>query len=228
MNWAIVTGGADGIGLAIVKELVRLEYQVVLLDKKELKEKIENINYFNVDINDLVSIEIILSQYESFDLLVNNAAIQNVKKFMDYTDKEIDEVINTNLLSIMKLTRRVVERMNVGGQVINLGSVHSVLPRKHKLTYDVSKAGLDMFTKGLALELAPRIRVNSVNIGATVSPMNSVFEDEVVMEEAKKKVPMDHIFKAEEIARVVVSLLSDDFKYMTGSIIVYDGGRSLN
>jgi glucose 1-dehydrogenase len=228
MNWAIVTGGADGIGLAIVKELVRLEYQVVLLDKKELKEKIENINYFNVDINDLVSIEKILSQYESFDLLVNNAAIQNVKKFMDYTDKEIDEVINTNLLSIMKLTRRVVERMNVGGQVINLGSVHSVLPRKHKLTYDVSKAGLDMFTKGLALELAPRIRVNSVNIGATVSPMNSVFEDEVVMEEAKKKVPMDHIFKAEEIARVVVSLLSDDFKYMTGSIVVYDGGRSLN
>jgi len=228
MNWAIVTGGADGIGLAIVKELVRLRYQVVLLDKKELKEKIENINYFNVDINDLDLIDRILSQYESFDLLVNNAAIQNVKEFMDYSDKEIDEVINTNLLSLMKLTRRVVERMNAGGQVINLGSVHSVLPRKHKLTYDVSKAGLDMFTKGLALELAPRIRVNSVNIGATISPMNSVFEDEVVMEEAKKKVPMDHIFIPEEIARVVVSLLSDDFKYMTGSIFVYDGGRSLN
>lgn len=228
MNWAIVTGGADGIGLAIVKELVRLRYQVVLLDKKELKEKIENINYFNVDINDLDLIDKILSQYESFDLLVNNAAIQNVKEFMDYSDKEIDEVINTNLLSLMKLTRRVVERMNAGGQVINLGSVHSVLPRKHKLTYDVSKAGLDMFTKGLALELAPRIRVNSVNIGATISPMNSVFEDEVVMEEAKKKVPMDHIFIPEEIARVVVSLLSDDFKYMTGSIFVYDGGRSLN
>jgi NAD(P)-dependent dehydrogenase (short-subunit alcohol dehydrogenase family) len=228
MNWAIVTGGADGIGLAIVKELVRLEYQVVLLDKKELKEKIKNINYFNVDINDLDLIDKILSQYESFDLLVNNAAIQNVKKFMDYSDREIDEVINTNLLSLMKLSRRVVERMNAGGQVINLGSVHSVLPRKHKLTYDVSKAGLDMFTKGLALELAPRIRVNSVNIGATISPMNSVFEDELVMEEAKKKVPMNHIFKAEEIARVVVSLLSDDFKYMTGSIVVYDGGRSLN
>lgn len=228
MNWAIVTGGADGIGLAIVKELVRLRYQVVLLDKKELKEKIENINYFNVDINDLDLIDKILSQYESFDLLVNNAAIQNVKEFMDYSDKEIDEVINTNLLSLMKLTRRVVERMNAGGQVINLGSVHSVLPRKHKLTYDVSKAGLDMFTKGLALELAQRIRVNSVNIGATISPMNSVFEDEVVMEEAKKKVPMDHIFIPEEIARVVVSLLSDDFKYMTGSIFVYDGGRSLN
>ena len=228
MKRAIVTGGADGIGLAIVKELIANDFQVVMLDKKILNEDIKNGDYFNVDINDLDLIDKILSQYESFDLLVNNAAIQNVKKFMDYSDREIDEVINTNLLSLMKLSRRVVERMNAGGQVINLGSVHSVLPRKHKLTYDVSKAGLDMFTKGLALELAPRIRVNSVNIGATISPMNSVFEDEVVMEEAKKKVPMNHIFKAEEIARVVVSLLSDDFKYMTGSIIVYDGGRSLN
>jgi len=228
MRKALVTGGADGIGLEIVKELVKLGFQVIVFDKKQMKENIENVFYHEVDINDMKIVDSCLTNYSSLDLLVNNAAIQYVKPFADNSDLELEEVINTNLLSLMKITRRCLKLLINGSQIINISSVHSVLPRKNKLSYDVSKAGLDMFTKSLALQLAPRVRVNSVNIGATFSPMNSIFENEELREESKNKVPMNHIFEANEIAKVVVSLLGETYRNMTGSIIVYDGGRSLN
>jgi NAD(P)-dependent dehydrogenase (short-subunit alcohol dehydrogenase family) len=228
MRKALVTGGADGIGLEIVKELVKLGFQVIVFDKKQMKENIENVFYHEVDINDMKIVDSCLTNYSSLDLLVNNAAIQYVKPFADNSDLELEEVINTNLLSLMKITRRCLKLLINGSQIINISSVHSVLPRKNKLSYDVSKAGLDMFTKSLALQLAPHVRVNSVNIGATFSPMNSVFENEELREESKNKVPMNHIFEANEIAKVVVSLLGETYRNMTGSIIVYDGGRSLN
>ena len=228
MRKALVTGGADGIGLEIVRELVKLGFQVIVFDKKQMKENIENVLYHEVDINDMKTVDSCLTNYSSLDLLVNNAAIQYVKPFADNSDLELEEVINTNLLSLMKITRRCLKLFINGSQIINISSVHSVLPRKNKLSYDVSKAGLDMFTKSLALQLAPHVRVNSVNIGATFSPMNSIFENEELREESKKKVPMNHIFEANEIAKVVVSLLGETYRNMTGSIIVYDGGRSLN
>ncbi len=228
MRKALVTGGADGIGLEIVRELVKLGFQVIVFDKKQMKENIENVLYHEVDINDMKTVDSCLTNYSSLDLLVNNAAIQYVKPFADNSDLELEEVINTNLLSLMKITRRCLKLLINGSQIINISSVHSVLPRKNKLSYDVSKAGLDMFTKSLALQLAPRVRVNSVNIGATFSPMNSIFENEELREESKNKVPMNHIFEANEIAKVVVSLLGETYRNMTGSIIVYDGGRSLN
>ena len=228
MRKALVTGGADGIGLEIVRELVKLGFQVIVFDKKQMKENIENVLYHEVDINDMKIVDSCLTNYSSLDLLVNNAAIQYVKPFADNSDLELEEVINTNLLSLMKITRRCLKLLINGSQIINISSVHSVLPRKNKLSYDVSKAGLDMFTKSLALQLAPHVRVNSVNIGATFSPMNSIFENEELREESKNKVPMNHIFEANEIAKVVVSLLGETYRNMTGSIIVYDGGRSLN
>lgn len=227
MKLAIVTGGAFGIGYEISKSLSKIGYKVLVFDIKENKEKLENISFLKININDLNEISNHLKD-KKIDLLINNAAIQIEKEFSKINSVEIQTVLQTNLIDTIVLTNHLLPYINNNSVIINIGSVHSIKPRLNKLTYDVSKAGLDMFTKSLALELAPLIRVNQLNIGATFTPMNDIFNDNKdILDSARSKVPLNHVFDASEIASAVIGLLSDDFKWMTGSIINYDGGRSL-
>lgn len=228
MKKAIVTGGAYGIGLAIAKALAKTGFEVHSIDSKAAIETIDKITYHQLNINDKKNIKELLESIGSIDILVNNAALQIEKPFAENNEDEIKQVLMTNLLDTIIFTHQLLPFMNINSQIINIGSVHSQKPRLNKLTYDVSKAGLDMFTKSLALELAPNIRVNQLNVGATLTPMNANFKtNPEILEAAKNKVPLQHIFTPEEIADTVLALTSNNFKWMTGSIVIYDGGRSL-
>jgi NAD(P)-dependent dehydrogenase (short-subunit alcohol dehydrogenase family) len=226
MKKAVITGCADGIGFSIAQELINNGYEVYGFDIKNQRES-QKMSFYLLDINDDAKLFDFVSHLPNIDLLVNNAARQIEKPFKDNTLDEIDAVLNTNLNALIKLTNLMLNKLNEESVIINIGSIHSELPRLNKLTYDVSKAGLDMFTKGLALELSPKTRVIGLNIGATMTPMNESFKNESIMTHAESKVPMKHIFLPQEIAQVVSQLLAPTFKYMTGVIIVYDGGRSL-
>lgn len=230
MKKVVITGGSVGIGYALALKYFKNNYLVYILDKQEpIKTKIsDNLIYYKLDINELEQIKTILNEIGTIDLLINNAAVQVEKPFLNQTEEELKTVINTNLLSPIILTHLITkEHMNKGGQVFNISSVHGSIPRKNKISYDVSKAGLEMFTKELALELAPKIRVNAIAIGATKTPMNDNFVNEEKAMNSIKKVPLNYIFNSEDIAEIVFELTSDKFKHMTGSIVVYDGGRSL-
>lgn len=226
MKKAVITGCADGIGFSIAQELINNGYEVYGFDIKNQRES-QKMSFYLLDINDDAKLFDFVSHLPNIDLLVNNAARQIEKPFKENTFDEIDAVLNTNLNALIKLTNLMLNKLNEDSVIINIGSIHSELPRLNKLTYDVSKAGLDMFTKGLALELSPKTRVIGLNIGATMTPMNESFKNESIISHAKSKVPMKHIFLPQEIAQVVSQLLAPAFKYMTGAIIVYDGGRSL-
>ncbi|MFA7377023.1 MAG: SDR family oxidoreductase [Acholeplasmataceae bacterium] len=226
MKKAVITGCADGIGFSIAQELINNGYEVYGFDIKNQRES-QKMSFYLLDINDDAKLFDFVSHLPNIDLLVNNAARQIEKPFKENTLDEIDAVLNTNLNALIKLTNLMLNKLNEDSVIINIGSIHSELPRLNKLTYDVSKAGLDMFTKGLALELSPKTRVIGLNIGATMTPMNESFKNESIISHAKSKVPMKHIFSPQEIAQVVSQLLAPAFKYMTGVIIVYDGGRSL-
>lgn len=228
MKKAIITGGADGIGFATAKLLSENNYIVYTLDIKETKEQLDNTTHFIVDLMETSKIENILDEIGNFDLLINNAAVQIEKPFLSASKSEIVKVLNTNILSTVLLTNYALKKLNNNSLIINVGSVHSNKPRLNKLTYDISKAALDMFTKSLALELAPNIRVNQINIGATKTPMNEIFDSNPEIAEISiSKVPLNHLFLAEEIAAAIFEMTKAAFKYMTGSIIIYDGGRSL-
>ena len=227
MKTAVVTGTAKGIGQAIVKKLLEHNFYVVSIDKELNKIKHPNLMHHPVDINNYEQVDIIIKSMKNIDLLINNAAIQYEKPFSEQTIEEITQVLNTNLVSLMLLTKKLIPKLVKDSHILNIGSVHSLRVRKNKIPYDVTKAGLDMFTKSLALELAPKTRVNSLNIGAAKTPMNNNFKDDEKLKEAVERVPLKHILTSDEVSEVVLALISDTFKYMTGSIVVYDGGRSL-
>jgi len=228
MKKVLITGGANGIGQALCQIFKNNGYQVYTIDIKNQKHEDKDIHFQILDIRNQGLIEDYVKKIGNVDLLINNAAIQIEEPFINASFESIKNVIETNMIGTLAITKAIIPKINKNGLIINIGSIHGTIPRKNKMTYDMSKAALEMMTKELALELAPNIRVNQLNIGATLTPMNQVFDkDQEKLEEAKNKVPMKHIFTAEEIAKVVYQLTDDVYQYMTGSIIVYDGGRSL-
>lgn len=228
MRKVLVTGGADGIGFAIVEKFHQQNYLVYSIDLKKPKTYLENVKNYLGDIRDEKIIEKIFKEIGPIDILVNNAATQTTTLFKETNLTNIKEVLNTNILGTVIFTKLTLPYIKEDGQIINIGSIHSDNTRTHKLTYDISKAALDSFTKTLALELAPKIRVNQVSFGASYTPMNNSFNtNKKEMLEAKAKVPLKHIFEPKEIADVVYQITTNEFKYLTGSIIKYDAGRSL-
>lgn len=228
MRHALITGGSAGIGFSLVRKFIEAGYFVYNLDIKKSAFEHSNHMYVPCDVKDAAQVEKALKQVKTIDVLINNAAIQYVKPFKETTMSDWDDVIKTNLNGVFHVTRLSLEKMNKG-YILNVGSVHGALPREMKMAYDVSKAGLIMFTKELALELAKdQIRVNCINIGATVTPMNDDFTPEDPNYQASiEKIPLRKVFSSQEIADVIYKMITE-FPHMTGSVLTYDAGRSLN
>ena len=228
MKKVLITGGASGIGYALGEVYLKKGFEVYTIDMKKSDFIDSRIHFSIVDIKDIHAIEKYVNSLEQIDILINNAAIQIEEPFMKSSYESMKKVIDTNILGTLSITHQMIPKLSKDAQIINIGSIHGSIPRKNKMTYDMSKAALEMMTKELALELAPNIRVNQLSIGATFTPMNQIFDhDEHKRKEAATKVPLQHIFTPEEIAQVVYELTTDTFRLMTGSIIIYDGGRSL-
>lgn len=229
MKKILITGGADGIGYAIAEKFQQQNYLVYSIDLKQTKNQLKNVKNYIGDIRDEKLVDSLLKEIGKIDILVNNAAIQTTTLFKDTSIEDIKDVINTNILGTVTFTNQTLPYLNNNSQIINIGSIHSTNTRTNKLTYDVSKAALDSFTKTLALELAPNIRVNQVSFGAVHTPMNHAYKtnkEEMLI--AQAKVPLNHIFDPKEIAEVVYQITTNEFKYLTGSIIKYDAGRDLS
>ncbi|MGM0613771.1 MAG: SDR family NAD(P)-dependent oxidoreductase [Bacteroidota bacterium] len=232
---AVVTGGSRGIGLALAKSLVESGVKVLSLDKVDPPKKISNNSLFTHIHCDLENFEqlkkcikVLKSKIESIDYLINNAAIQYVASLNDYTERMWDEVLDVNLKAPFFLIKMLLEKMGGDTRIINVSSVHGAHPRPNKYSYDISKAGLNMLTKELAIELAPYgIKINTVAVGATRTPMNNMFQDEDLLKAAEEKIPLGRVSEAEEVARFIKIILDKNNAYLTGSIIYFDGGRSL-
>ncbi|MCI8555878.1 MAG: SDR family oxidoreductase [Clostridia bacterium] len=234
----LITGGAGGIGSELVKKLA-VRNQVIVLDKNlksiqkfvdDIEGKKLNVKFFACDISDLTKtnqlLEDINLKYGKIDVLINNAAIQRVG---DFLETEFIDVLNTNIIGTMNLTKLVVKNMISGGMVFNVLSVHAFVTRRHKISYDVSKAALLMFTKELALELAPKgITVNAISMGACKTKMNDDWLNNAsAVANVKRKIPLGKIESAREVAKQIVNLLENFCNQTTGSNFVIDQGRSL-
>ena len=238
MSTAIVTGGAKGIGREIVKKLATKGMNVVINYKtskeqaeelqKELKGQGYKVEIYKADISKREQakelIEFVEKQFGNIDILVNNAGIDQFKLFIDITDEEWNNIIQTNLTSIFYTTQEAVKNMikNKKGCIINISSIWGITGAACEVAYSVSKAGIDGLTKSLAKELGPsNIRVNSIAPGAIMTDMNkNLTQDEI--KELNNQIPMGRFGTPEEIAKCVNWLIEDT--YTTGQIISPNGG----
>lgn len=235
----VVTGGANGIGKSIAKELVEEECKVIILDIDDKEGKnIQiaskgKIEFINVDISDEKQIEeiskYIENKYGIIDILINNAAKQPENEFFKMSVKEFREIIDTNLVGTFICSSIFGKFMKSGSKIINMLSVHYNKPRKNKYHYDASKAGIAILTQEMALELADKgITVNGISYGACNTSMNSNWIDnEDIVNNTLNKIPLKWIAEPEEIARFTIVILKEFSDYATGSIFNIDGGRNL-
>lgn len=238
MSTAIVTGGAKGIGRAIVKEIAKKGINVVINynTSKEQAEKLQKeladngykAEIYKADVSKREQakalIEFAQKQFGNIDILVNNAGIDQFKLFTDITDEDWNNILQTNLTSVFYTTQEAVKNMikNKKGCIINISSIWGITGASCEVAYSVSKAGIDGLTKSLAKELGPsNIRVNSIAPGAILTDMNKNLTNEEI-QEVNSQIPMGRFGTPEEIAKCVNWLIEDT--YTTGQIISPNGG----
>ena len=166
------------------------------------------------------------------DVLVNNAGIQISRPSEELSSADFDRVIAVNLRGSFLCARQAIRRFladDRAGSVVNVSSVHQVIPKPGYLGYSTSKGGMQNLTRTLALEYAPRgIRVNAVGPGATVTPINRAWiDDPDKRRQVEEHIPMRRAGDADEMAGVTCFLASDLAAYITGQTIFVDGGLTL-
>lgn len=238
MKTVIVTGGSRGIGAAIVKELAKNGYNVVLNYNKseeeagkiqeQLKKENINIEIFKADVSKRKEVKQLvkftLEKFKNIDILVNNAGIDQIKPFADITDDDWNTMMQVNLNAVFYCTQEVLPTMihNKKGCIINISSIWGNTGASCEVHYSASKAAVDGMTKALAKELGPsNIRVNGVAPGLVNTDMNKDLTAEE-LEELKKEIPLGRIANPEEIVNSVKWLIEDE--YISGQIISVNGG----
>jgi glucose 1-dehydrogenase len=177
-------------------------------------------------------VEQTVEQLGGLDVLVNNAGIQISRPSHELSAADFDKVLAVNLRGAFLCAREAIKRFldaGNGGVILNISSVHQLIPKPDYVGYSTSKGGVQNLTRTLALEYAAHnIRVNGVGPGATVTPINRAWiDDPVKKEQVESHIPLARAGTSDEMAGVTCFLASDDAAYITGQTIFVDGGLTL-
>jgi 3-oxoacyl-[acyl-carrier-protein] reductase len=237
---AFITGATRGIGRAIALELAKEGYSIALNYRTEnealetLKEEISKLgvecypvqgDVSKVEDSERMTKEII-EHFEHIDVLVNNAGITKDNLILRMKEEEFTDVINVNLVGTFNITKNVIKYMTKKryGKIINLSSVVGISGNAGQSNYAASKAGIIGFTKSIAKELGSRnITANAVAPGFIETDMTNALKDEI-KEAIEGTIPLKRLGTAEDVAKVVKFLVSDESSYITGQVINVDGG----
>jgi glucose 1-dehydrogenase len=249
----LVTGGTSGIGQAIAVRFaeyganVAINYLRAPQEATETEERVHaclaRVRQRGVrDVlvrGDVSKEEDVVAMLESaveglgsIDVLVNNAGIQISSPSHELSTSDFDKVLGVNLRGAFLCAREAVKRFlatGTHGVIINVSSVHQLIPKPNYLAYSTSKGGMESLTQTLALEYARQgIRVNAIAPGATVTPINRAWIDDPVKRAmVESHIPVGRAGTADEMAGVTCFLASDDAAYITGQTIFVDGGLTL-
>ncbi len=233
-KYAIITGAAGGIGAALCDVFSKNGYIVIGVDRKEVKSL--NYRVIQYDISKLGKkdgeekkfFETLRNIMEgNLFVLINNAAIQIVKKIEDVQYEDWKETLDTNLLAPFWLIQEFKEELSKNkGSIINIASIHTYLTKAKFTVYTTSKGALVALTKVLSLELAPDVRINAIVPAATDTPMlRDGFKDNPEgLDVLGRYHPLGRIAKPEEVAKVALFLASDMASFITGAVLNVDGG----
>ena len=234
----IVTGGAQGIGEACIRRFARENAKVVIADIDDARglALAADLNglYVHCDVGDKAQVDALVSKtiatHGRIDVLVNNAGIFQAADFLEVTEADFDAVLRINLKGSFLVGQAVAREMARSGKgsIINMSSVNGVLAIPNITSYNVSKGGINQLTRVMALSLVDKgIRVNAVAPGtiATELAAKAVLTSDEAKARIMSRTPMKRLGQPSEIADTVAYLASDAASYITGEIIVVDGGR---
>lgn len=214
---ALITGGSRGIGRAIAEQLNKNGFIVHAPSHQELDLLSKK------SINEYVSAH----QDEHYDVLINNAGINDIHDIEYVTDDEIERAMQINLIAPIMLLRAFVPGMKERqyGKIVNIGSIWSIVSKRGRIVYSATKHGIHGITKTLAVELAEyHICINTVCPGFTLTELTRKNNSPEQILQISQEIPMKRMAEPDEIAHVVSFLVSPQNSYVTGQLIAVDGG----
>ena len=235
---AIVTGGSRGIGRAIVQALAANGAKVAFtyVQNKALADEIaqgDSVVAYQADVTSFDQAKDLVKQVKErfgrIDILVNNAGITRDRLLAMMSEKDWDDVIDTNLKGAFNVSKPVIGAMlrQRSGTILNITSISGIVGMPGQVNYSSSKAGMIGFTKALAKEMArANITVNAMALGFVETDMTAVLKEEY-RTAALALIPLGRFGKAENMADVAMFLLSDKASYITGQVIQVDGGLAI-
>jgi NAD(P)-dependent dehydrogenase (short-subunit alcohol dehydrogenase family) len=238
---AIVTGARQGIGKGIALALASEGCQVVvsdinLADCEKVVSEVEKLGVKGLaiacdvskksDVDELITQTI--KEFGQLDILVNNAGIYPFKPFMDMTEADWDKVMAVNLKGVFLCSQAAVRQMKPGSKIVNISSIASVVGFEGLTHYCATKGGVNAMIRALALELAlKKINVNAVAPGAIETPGATGAMSEDMKKGTIAAIPWKRMGVPDDIAQAVVFLASDKADYITGQVLIVDGGWTL-
>jgi len=248
---AIVTGGANGIGLAIGRHFADKGANVMFadMDEKRLKNELgkaaeaDNVRYFAGDLRQKLAqanlVSATIDAFDQIDILVNACRQVVPSDALNPDDDAVEMLLQQNLMTALRMSQQVAKRMikqaegqteGVAGTIVNLSSIAARRTHPDLMAYSISSAALDQMTRSLAVALAPhRIRVNAVAFGSVMSASlkDTLREHSDYREDIEDHTPLGRIASATELAEAVQYLSCNGSSFMTGQIMTMDGGRTL-
>lgn len=248
---AIVTGAANGIGLAIARQFADKGANVMCadMDEKRLIEELGkpkdegNIRFFAGDLRQRLTVANLVSAtidaYDQVDILVNASRQVMPSDALDVEDTSVQAMLDQNLFTALQLSQQVARRMikqaedqedGPVGSIINFSSITSRLTHPDLMGYSIAAAAVEQMTRNMAVTLAPhRIRVNAIAFGSVMSASlkASVAENREWRDDIRSHTPLGRIAGPTELGDAVQFLAAESSSFMTGEVLVVDGGRSL-
>ena len=236
MKTVLVTGGARGIGRAIVRRLVEKKYNILLdynsseVPALEMSKEFKNVKIFRADVTDRNEVhdmvEFAKKKFGQIDILINNAGIASSALFQDTSFEEWNRLMNVNLNGVFHCTQEVLPDMIArhDGKIINISSIWGMVGASNEVAYSASKAAVIGMTKALAKEVGPsNIKVNCIAPGIVMTDMVSEYSLEE-FDAIREQIPLGKIGSTEDIANLALFLCSDMSNYITGQVISPNGG----
>jgi NAD(P)-dependent dehydrogenase (short-subunit alcohol dehydrogenase family) len=235
----VITGGSKGIGLEITKTFLKHQANVIVLARNKPKRKIQskgNAGYFiECDIRNTESIDSaikdIASKYKSIDVLINNAGGAPMADSLTASPKFHEAIIDLNLTAPLNLSQKIAKKMikqKTVSNIINISSVTATRPTPGSAAYGAAKGALVNLTKTLAVEWAPKIKVNSIIVGY-IETENSIlhYGSKSEIKKVAKTIPLKRMGQPQDVANACVFFASDLAEWVTGSALeVHGGGES--
>lgn len=233
----LITGGASGIGAATARRFIEEGSRVWILDRnpqaceailKELPALEKVLRYDVSDVDQVTDAYVVVDQlWGGIDVLINNAGISIRHNFLDITPQEWKQIQDVNLNGSFYMAQAASRRMlGSGGVILNMGSTNALAGNPYYADYNASKAGIIEMTKTMALELAPKIRVNVICPGYVMTPMQKAEYTDEMFAALNQKIPLKRHADPSEVAALFAFLASDDAAYLTGGVYVIDGGET--